>query len=59
MYLICFSDDLDFPRSWLLPVIRDNVQETELAFFTSYFLPLAVKLRQRCKFRGQLQSNSL
>ncbi|XP_052773393.1 RRP12-like protein [Mya arenaria] len=41
------SDDLDFPRSWLLPVIRDNVQETELAFFTSYFLPLAAKLRLR------------
>ncbi|WAR21706.1 RRP12-like protein [Mya arenaria] len=40
-------DDLDFPRSWLLPVIRDNVQETELAFFTSYFLPLAAKLRLR------------
>ncbi|XP_060581938.1 RRP12-like protein [Ruditapes philippinarum] len=41
------SDDLDFPRSWLLPVIRDNVQETDLSFFTSYFLPLAAKLRQR------------
>ncbi|XP_045190399.2 RRP12-like protein [Mercenaria mercenaria] len=41
------SDDLDFPRSWLLPVIRDNVQETELGFFISYFLPLAAKLRQR------------
>ncbi|XP_052226276.1 RRP12-like protein isoform X6 [Dreissena polymorpha] len=41
------SDDLDFPRSWLLPVIRDNVQETELGFFTSYFLPLAAKLRLR------------
>lgn len=41
------SDDLDFPRSWLLPVIRDNVQETELGFFTTYFLPLAAKLRQR------------
>jgi len=42
-----YSDDLEFPRSWLLPVIRDNVQETELAFFTAYFLPLAAKLRQR------------
>ncbi|KAL4231185.1 pre-rRNA processing protein [Mactra antiquata] len=41
------SDDLDFPRSWLLPVIRDNVQEAELGFFSSYFLPLAAKLRQR------------
>lgn len=41
------SDDLDFPRSWLLPVLRDHITETELGFFISYFLPLAAKLRQR------------
>ena len=46
-YCLHFSDDLDFPRSWLLPVIRDNVMETELGFFTSYFLPLAARLRLR------------
>ncbi|KAJ8317039.1 hypothetical protein KUTeg_004943 [Tegillarca granosa] len=42
------NDDYNFPRSWIIPVIRDNVSNTELGFFTSYFLPLAATLRQRC-----------
>ena len=42
-------DSYDLSRSWLLPVIRDHVSNTELAFFTSYFLPLADKLRAKCK----------
>ncbi|KAM3912961.1 RRP12-like protein isoform 2-T2 [Leptodactylus fuscus] len=37
----------DFPRSWLVPVIRDYVKNTELDFFTRYFLPLAEKLKKR------------
>ena len=41
------SDDYNFPRSWMIPVIRDNVCNTELGFFASYFLPLAAKFRQR------------
>ncbi|XP_048746321.2 RRP12-like protein isoform X2 [Ostrea edulis] len=41
------DDDYNFPRSWLIPVIRDNVCDTELGFFTTYFLPLAAKLKQR------------
>ncbi|CAC5426030.1 RRP12 [Mytilus coruscus] len=41
------NDDYNFPRSWMIPVIRDNVCNTELGFFTSYFLPLAAKFRQR------------
>ena len=41
------SDDYDFPRSWLLPVLRSNIRETELAFFASYFLPLAARLRTK------------
>ncbi|MBN3312286.1 RRP12 protein, partial [Atractosteus spatula] len=40
-------DDLEFPRSWLIPVIRDHVKNTELAFFNSYFLPLAATFKQR------------
>ncbi|KAL3864637.1 hypothetical protein ACJMK2_006302, partial [Sinanodonta woodiana] len=40
------GDDLDFPRSWLLPVLHDNIMDTELDFFISYFLPLAARLRQ-------------
>ncbi|BFY98332.1 hypothetical protein BsWGS_01372 [Bradybaena similaris] len=38
-------DNLEFPRAWLLPVIRDNVTHTELGFFTSYFLPLAARFK--------------
>ena len=37
----------DFQRSWLLPVLRDNVQNTDLAFFIDYFYPLAEKCRLR------------
>ncbi|XDV50459.1 hypothetical protein PO909_019515 [Leuciscus waleckii] len=40
------DDDLEFPRSWLIPVIRDHVKNTQLAYFTSHFLPLATKLKQ-------------
>ncbi|XP_035673332.1 RRP12-like protein isoform X4 [Branchiostoma floridae] len=41
------SDDINFPRSWLLPVIRDHVRDTELGYFVKYFLPLAAQLRTR------------
>ncbi|KAI7805897.1 RRP12-like protein [Triplophysa rosa] len=40
------DDDMEFPRSWLIPVVRDHVKNTQLAYFTSYFLPLATKLRR-------------
>ncbi|KAJ7399224.1 RRP12-like protein [Pitangus sulphuratus] len=43
------EETLDFPRSWLLPVLRDYVQGTRLGFFTSYFLPLAAALRNRAQ----------
>lgn len=42
-------ETLDFPRSWLLPVLRDYVQGARLSFFTSYFLPLAATLKSRGK----------
>ena len=38
----------DFQRSWLLPVLRDNVQNTDLAFFIDRFYPLA----ERCRLRS-------
>lgn len=44
-----FRDNYDFPRSWLVPVIRDNVCNTELQFFTKFFLPLAAKFKIKCK----------
>ncbi|XP_020565270.1 RRP12-like protein isoform X2 [Oryzias latipes] len=43
------NDDMEFPRSWLIPVIRDHVKNTNLGFFTSYFLPLASTLKQRAE----------
>ncbi|XP_013887776.1 RRP12-like protein [Austrofundulus limnaeus] len=43
------NDNLEFPRSWLIPVIRDHVKNTRLGFFTSYFLPLASVLKQRAE----------
>lgn len=46
VYLFVYSDDLEFPRSWLIPVIRDHVKNTQLAYFTSHFFPLATKLKQ-------------
>lgn len=39
--------DYDFPRSWLLPLLRAHVKNTELSFFISYFLPLIEKLGSR------------
>ncbi|XP_054238177.1 RRP12-like protein isoform X2 [Indicator indicator] len=41
------EETLDFPRSWLLPVLRDYVQGARLSFFTNYFLPLAATLKSR------------
>uniref|UniRef100_A0A8D0CU37 Ribosomal RNA processing 12 homolog n=1 Tax=Sander lucioperca TaxID=283035 RepID=A0A8D0CU37_SANLU len=44
-----YDDDLEFPRSWLVPVIRDHVKNTHLGFFASYFLPLASTLKHRAE----------
>ena len=45
-----FRDNPDLSRSWLLPVIRDNVSDTELSFFAGFFLPLAARFRQKGQF---------
>ncbi|XP_076981748.1 RRP12-like protein isoform X2 [Tamandua tetradactyla] len=50
------EETLDFPRSWLLPVIRDHVQETRLGFFTTYFLPLATTLKSKAMVLAQADS---
>lgn len=41
------EESYDFPRSWLLPVLRENIQNTQLSYFKSYFLPLSIKCKQR------------
>ncbi|XP_059957439.1 RRP12-like protein [Mesoplodon densirostris] len=50
------EETLDFPRSWLLPVIRDHARETRLGFFTAYFLPLATTLKRKAMDLAQAGS---
>jgi len=33
----------------MLPVFRDHVQDTQIAYFAEYFLPLASQLKAKCK----------
>ncbi|CAN7990559.1 unnamed protein product [Ixodes hexagonus] len=51
--LVGVDAPLDFDRSWLLPILRDNVRNTKLAFFTSYFLPLTEALHKRVEKNDQ------
>merc|ERR1711971_1001221 len=46
--------DLEFQSSWLLPILRENIRNTELAFFTDYFLPLAGRCLSRSGQAAQL-----
>jgi ribosomal RNA-processing protein 12 len=41
------KNSYEFPYSWLLPILRENIQNTELGFFIEYFLPLAQTCRAR------------
>jgi len=45
--------DYEFKTSWLIPVMRDNIKKTELAYFIEFFLPLAAKCLDRSKFCAQ------
>ena len=37
----------DFPRSWILPVLKDHVEHTELGYFKAAMLPMADMLEAR------------
>nr|CAD7586449.1 unnamed protein product [Timema genevievae] len=37
----------EFKRSWLLPVLRENIEGSSLKFFMQYFLPLATACRKQ------------
>ena len=37
----------NFPRSWLLPVLKDNIKDTELKYFFEVLLPLSADLRAK------------
>ena len=41
------EESYEFPRSWLLPVLRENIQNANLAFFKTYFLPVAMACQAR------------
>nr|SVE78053.1 EOG090X00E0 [Daphnia lumholtzi] len=41
------KDSYEFPYSWLLPILRENIQNTQLGFFIEYFLPLAQTCHSR------------
>ena len=43
------EDSYDFPRSWLLPVLRENIQNANLSFFKTYFLPMAMACQNRAE----------
>ncbi|GAB6025472.1 pre-rRNA processing protein [Chamberlinius hualienensis] len=45
--LSLIQDGTNFEHSWLIPVLRDNVQETELSYFKEYFLPLIGKCQTK------------
>lgn len=51
------EETFDFPRSWLVPVIRDHVKNTELGFFSRYFLPLAATVKKRAGELAQAGRN--
>ncbi|KAE9421370.1 hypothetical protein Angca_007316, partial [Angiostrongylus cantonensis] len=39
--------DIEFTRSWMIPILRVNLHNAPLEFFSSYFLPLAMKIHRR------------
>ena len=51
--MVCFNDfssDCQFPRGWLLPIMKESIKETELQYFIDEFLPVAAHLKQRGMF---------
>ena len=51
--------DYEFKSSWILPIFRENIKNTELGFFVEYFLPLAAKCLSRSTHSGELCSRQL
>ena len=44
-----FSNKCEFPRAWILSLMKDNIEYAEVQFFVSHFLPQAAHLRERGK----------
>ena len=43
------GDTVDIPNGWLLPILRDNVSNSELKFFVSDLVPITATLRTRAE----------
>lgn len=41
------ANDHEFPRGWILPVLKEHVKNTELGYFVQDLLPLAAKMRAK------------
>ena len=44
----------EYPRSWMLPLLKDFIEKTELQYFVDTMLPLAKKLKLKA---NQFQHN--
>jgi ribosomal RNA-processing protein 12 len=40
----------DYPRSWMLPLLKENIEKTELSYFVEKLLPLSRKLKAKSIF---------
>ena len=39
------SEHPDFPQSWILPLLKDYIQQAELAYYVQDLLPMAGQMR--------------
>lgn len=53
------SEDTQFKRSWLLPVMRNSIKNTELAYFIDYFLPLSQSMKKTSKMYEKSKKHHL
>ena len=47
--IFVYRNSCEFPRSWLLPVMRDHVRETDMMFFFENLMPLSNAMREKGK----------
>ena len=47
------GDTVNIPNGWLLPILRDNIDNSELRFFISQLVPLTATLRTRAETMRQ------
>ena len=40
----------EYPRSWMLPLLKDHIEKTELSYFSTSLLPLAKKLKEKSNY---------